>query len=209
MVSVLPAVSGLTVNAANHIIDFGVWVAVAAGVRVLIEELAARYYPARLNAINPDEIPDPPMAQKIFALAVKYVMWIVFTGALVGPGWQVWVGSALFLLPSVISWFQDRFPNFPVLWRVLPTGVPGLAFSILLASFTTALVTNLIGVSEELMQWSFVLLPLPMLVYSLLGMFARHGVTEDEDRPVKRFKWVYRLGGAVMMYFTLQLVGII
>lgn len=209
MVSVLPAVSGLTVNAANHIIDFGVWVAVAAGVRVLIEEFAARYYPARLNTINPDEIPDPPLAQKIFALAVKYVMWIIFTGALVGPGWQVWVGSALFLLPSVISWFQDRFPNFPVLWRVLPTGIPGLAFSILLASFTTALVTNFIGVSEELMQWSFVLLPLPMLVYSLLGMFARHGVTEDEDRPVKRFKWVYRLGGAVMMYFTLQLVGII
>jgi hypothetical protein len=34
-------------------------------------------------------------------------------------------------------------------------------------------------------------------------------MTEDEDRPVKRFKWVYRLGGAVMMYFTLQLVGII
>jgi hypothetical protein len=79
----------------------------------------------------------------------------------------------------------------------------------LLASFTTALVTIFIGISEDLMQWSFVLLPLPMLVYSLLGMFARHGMTEDEDRPVKRFKWVYRLGGAVMMYFTLQLVGII
>jgi hypothetical protein len=136
-------------------------------------------------------------------------MWIVFTGALVGPGWQVWVGSALFLLPTVISWFQDRFPNLPVLWRVLPTGIPGLAFSILLASFTTVLVTNFIGVSAELMQWSFVLLPLPMLVYSLLGMFARQGVDEDEDRPVKRYKLLYRIGGVVMMFLTLNLVGII
>ncbi len=209
MISVLPAVSGLTVNAANHVLDFGVWIAVAAGVRVLLEEFAARYFPARLNTINPDEIPDSPLVQKGFALLVKYAMWIIFTGALVGPSWQAWVGSALFLLPSVISWFQDRFPNFPVLWRVLPTGIPGLAFSIVLASFTTALVTSWIGVSAELMQWAFVLLPLPMLVYSLLGMFARHGVTEDEDRPVKRFKWVYRIGGAVMMYLTLQLVGII
>jgi hypothetical protein len=209
MVSVLPAISGLTLNAANHVLDFGLWIAVAAGVRVLLEEFSARYYPARLNAINPDEIPDSPLIQKIFALAVKYAMWIVFTGALVGPGWQVWVGSALFLLPTVISWFQDRFPNLPVLWRVLPTGIPGLAFSILLASFTTVLVTNFIGVSAELMQWSFVLLPLPMLVYSLLGMFARQGVDEDEDRPVKRYKLLYRIGGVVMMFLTLNLVGII
>jgi hypothetical protein len=209
MVSVLPAISGLTLNAANHVLDFGIWIAVAAAVRVLLEEFAARYYPARLNAINPDEIPDSPLGQKIFALAVKYAMWIVFTGALVGSGWQVWVGSALFLLPTVIAWFQDRFPNVPVLWRVLPTGIPGLAFSIVLASFTTVLVTNFIGVSAELMQWSFVLLPLPMLLYSLLGMFARQGRDEDEDRPVKRYKLLYRIGGVVMMILTLRLVGII
>jgi uncharacterized membrane protein len=84
-----------------------------------------------------------------------------------------------------------------------------LAFSILVASFTTAWLTTLLGVSAELAQLSFVILPLPMLLLSVLGMFGRHGVTEDEDRPVKKLKWVYRLGGIVMMYFTLNLVGII
>jgi hypothetical protein len=48
-----------------------------------------------------------------------------------------------------------------------------------------------------------------MLVYSLLGMFARQGVDEDEDRPVKRYKLRYRIGGVVMMFLTLNLVGII
>jgi hypothetical protein len=48
-----------------------------------------------------------------------------------------------------------------------------------------------------------------MLAFSLLGMFARQGVDEDEDRPVKRYKYVYRIGGVLMMFFTLQLVGII
>jgi hypothetical protein len=209
MVSILPAVSGLTVNAANHVADFGVWVAAAAVVRVILEEFVARYFPARLNAINPDEVPEPPLAQKAVALATKYGIWVIFTGALIGPSWQSWVGSALFLLPTVISWYQDRFPNVPLLWRVIPTGVPGLAFSILLASFTTALVTSWLGLNPELMQWAFVLLPLPMLAFSLLGMFARQGVDEDEDRPVKRYKYVYRIGGVLMMFFTLQLVGII
>jgi hypothetical protein len=209
MVSVLPAVTGLTVNAANHVLDFGVWVAVAALARVVLEEFVARYYPARLNAINPTEIPEPPLAQKASALAVRYGLWVMFTGALIGPGWQSWVGSALFLLPTIIGWYQDRFPNVPLLWRIMPTGIPGLAFSILVASFTTAWLTTIIGVSAELAQLSFVILPLPMLILSLIGMFARHGATEDEDRPVKKLKWVYRLGGIVMMYLTLNIVGII
>ena len=209
MVSVLPAVTGLTVNAANHVIDFGVWVAVVAALRVILEEFVARYYPARLDAINPTEIPDPPMIQKASALAVRYAIWVLFTGAIIGPGWESFVGSALFLVPTVIGWYQDKFPNIPLIWRIMPTGIPGLAFSILVASFTTAWLTTLLGVSAELAQLSFVILPLPMLSLSVLGMFGRHGVTEDEDRPVKKLKWVYRLGGIVMMYFTLNLVGII
>ncbi len=209
MVSVLPAVTGLTVNAANHVADFGVWVAVVAAARVILEEFVARYYPARLDAINPTEIPDPPMVQKASALAVRYAIWVLFTGAIIGPGWESFVGSALFLVPTVIGWYQDRFPNVPLIWRIMPTGIPGLAFSILVASFTTAWLTTLLGVSAELAQLSFVILPLPMLLLSVLGMFGRHGVTEDEDRPVKKLKWVYRLGGIVMMYFTLNLVGII
>jgi len=209
MVSVLPAVTGLTVNAANHVLDFGIWVAVVAALRVFLEEFVARYYPARLDAINPTEIPDPPMIQKISALAVRYAIWVLFTGAIIGPGWESFVGSALFLVPTIIGWYQDRFPNVPLIWRIMPTGIPGLAFSILVASFTTAWLTTLLGVSAELAQLSFVILPLPMLLLSVLGMFGRHGVTEDEDRPVKKLKWVYRLGGIVMMYFTLNLVGII
>jgi hypothetical protein len=209
MVSVLPAVTGLTVNAANHVADFGVWIAVVAALRVVLEELVARYYPQRLDTINPTEIPEPGMLQKSTALAIRYGFWVLFTGAIIGPGWESFVGSALFLVPTIIGWYQDRFPNVPWLWRIMPTGVPGLAFSILVASFTTAWLTTLMGVSADLAQLSFVILPIPMLLLSVLGMFARHGVTEDEDRPVKKLKWGYRIGGIAMMYFTLKLVGII
>lgn len=163
MVSVMPAISGLTLNMANHVTEFGLAIAIAAVFRVLLEEGAARYFPARLNQINPTEVPDSPLAQKASALLVRYGIWVVLSGAIVGFGWQAFVGSALFLLPTVIGWFQDKFPNVPFLWRILPTGVPGLAFTILVASSTSALLAIWLGATPAYAEFSFVRIPLPLL----------------------------------------------
>jgi hypothetical protein len=48
-----------------------------------------------------------------------------------------------------------------------------------------------------------------LLVLSLLGMFGRHGASPDEDRPVKNYKWLYRVGGVFILIVTLKLAGVI
>jgi hypothetical protein len=209
MVSGLPALAGLTLAVANHVQDFALAIAAAALVRVGLEEFAARYYPARLNRINPDHLPEPPMIQMVVSLAIKYAVWIVVGGALIGDGWQLWVGSALFLVPTVIGWFQDKFPNYPAIWRILPSGVPGLALSLIVATVTTAVTGAILGAVPALASWSFVILPLPLLALSLLGMFGRHGRDEDELKPAQRNVWVYRVGGVLMLVVTLKLAGVI
>jgi hypothetical protein len=163
MVSGLPALAGLTLDAANHVMDFALGVGAAILIRVALEELAARGYPARLNKINPDEIPDPSLIQKTIVLFIKYGVWVFIGGALIGPSWQVWVGSALFVFPTVVGWFSDRFPNSPWLWRILPTGVPGLAFTLLVASVTAGTVGAVLGDDPNVGQWSFLILPMPLL----------------------------------------------
>ena len=209
MISTLPALAGSTLAVANHVNDFALAIAVAAFLRVFIEEAAARFYPARLNAINPDEIPDPPMIQKVIALSIKYAIWVFVSTALMGASWQIWVGSALFLLPAVVSWFADSFPNSPTLWRFLPQGIPGLALSLLVATLTTSIVGAWLGATPELAQWAFVILPMPLLVLSTLGLFGRHGGDRYDDRPVKQSVWVYRIGGVIMLLVTFKLAGII
>jgi hypothetical protein len=81
------------------------------------------------------------------------------------------------------------------------------------SSATTAIVGAAIGASTELGKWSFLILPLPLLLLSTLGLFGRHGRIlpngEKEDRPIKNHKWVYRLGGIVVMFFTLKLAGVV
>jgi hypothetical protein len=209
MVSSLPALAGLTLPVANHVLDFALAISLAALLRVWFEEAAARLFPARLDAINPTEIPEPGLLQKIIVLGIKYLIWVIIGGALIGPSWQVFAGSALFLFPTVLGWFADRFPNSPRLWKLLPSGLPGLVTSLVVASGTSAVVAAIFGVVPTLAQWSFLIIPMPMLVLSILGLFGRHGANEDDEKPAKAHIWVYRLGGLVMFIITLKLTGII
>jgi hypothetical protein len=209
MISVLPAVTGFTSAAANHVVDFGIAIAVAAAVRVVFEEFVAHSFPKRLDRITPTFVPEPPLIQKVSALTVKYLLWVLVSGALIGPGWQVWIGSALFLLPTIVKWYEERFPNVPLLWKIIPSGIPGLAFSMLVAAATTAAVANFTGNNPEFAQWNFVLLPLPLLFVSLLGMFGRSGRNSKDLKFSQQNVWVYRLGGIAMFVITLWLAGII
>jgi hypothetical protein len=69
------------------------------------------------------------------------------------------------------------------------------------------------GQNPALGQWSFVILPIPMLAITVLGWFGRHGAIDadgnEEIRPGKRNKWLYRIGGIAVMFFTLKLAGVI
>jgi hypothetical protein len=213
MVSGLPALAGLTLDAANHVTDFALFIAGAIIVRVALEEFAANSFPARLDKINPDALPSQSKRQKAIVLAIKYAVWVFIGSALIGPSWQIWAGSALFMTPAILGFFKERLPNSTKLWKILPTGIPGLALTLFVSSATTAIVGSVIGATAELGKWSFLILPLPLLLLSTLGLFGRHGRTlangEKEDRPVKGNKWVYRIGGVVVLFLTLKLAGVI
>jgi hypothetical protein len=77
-----------------------------------------------------------------------------------------------------------------------------------IAGVTGFVASQLFGASPELASMSFVLLPIPMLVLDILGLFGRHGETESEERPVKKAAWLYRIGGVAMFLITLKLAGL-
>jgi hypothetical protein len=193
---------------ANHVLLVGLVTAAAAFVRVLIEEFVASAYPQRLDKLTPNEIPESSKTQKYISLAFRFALWNFMVAGVLGNTWQLWVGSALLLVPSVVSWYQEHIPNSPTLWRILPTGIPGLAFSLSVISWLTAALSNLVINSEQLTRWAFAILPMPILLFSLLALMGRHGEDIHEVKPTKRNKLVYRLGGAVMLAITMRLAGI-
>jgi hypothetical protein len=208
-VLLVPALSGLNHPVANHVADFGFFIAISAAARVLLEELATKGFPQRLNTINPSRIPESPGFQQFVAIAFSYAVWVFLTGALVGNVWQIYVGSFLFLFPTVLGKFQDRFPNVVWLWHILPQGLPGLVFALTIATATTALVMDILGLNPAFAAWNMVLLPLPLLLLALAGMFGRHGATEDQVRFSQRHPVVFRVGGVVVFIAALRLMGVI
>jgi hypothetical protein len=155
-------------------------------------------------------VPSTYPGHRYVALILRVVIFIFVTAALMGNEWQVWAGSILFALPTALGWISHRWPNVPWLWRILPQGVPGLAFTLIVAQATSVAVGMIFGDSPDIALWSFALLPIPLLLLSILGMFGREG-EEGEIRFVKREKyvWLYRLGGIVMLVLTLKLAGVI
>jgi len=210
MIATLPALAGTTLVIENHTNDFALAVAGAIMLRVILEEAVARFFPQRLDTLHPTDVDETDPPQKWISVAFRLAVFIFVTAALMGNVWQVWVGSALFILPTIIGFYSDRFRNFPWIWRLLPTGIPGLAFTLLVASATTWVVGTWFGTSPDLALWSFALLPIPMLVLAVLAMLGREGA-ENEVRCVQRpqYKWVYRVGGIVMLVVTMNLAGII
>lgn len=213
LVGGLNALAGVNLEISTHATQFGFAVAIAMAGRVLFEEAAARWFPERLNAINPDEIDDPSILQRSVSLALKFVVWMLLAGALLGFSWQVWVGAALTILPSIAGWFSHRFPNFPWLWRILPQGLPALFVSLAVGALTAQLVKQAVGDVPALAAWTSLIIPLPLLALSVAGMFARHGNVDaegvEEERFSKRHAWIYRVGGVVVFVAVLRLAGLI
>jgi hypothetical protein len=210
MISILPALAGTTMAVANHVNEFAVAIAVAITMRVVFEEYVARMFPARLDVLHPTDVSDPVPAQKWISVAFRLSIFVFVTAALMGNVWQVWVGSALFILPTILGFYAHKFKNYPWIWRVLPTGIPGLAFALIVASVTTSIVGSWFGSTPDLALWSFALLPIPMLGIAILAMIGREG-NEGEVRWIRRpgFKWVYRVGGVFMLLATMELAGVL
>jgi hypothetical protein len=210
MVATLPALGGRTLVVANFATEFSIALAITIAIRILLEELAARGFSKRLDTINPTEVPSTSQVQKVISTILRLFIFVFVTAAFMGNVWQVWVGSFIFILPNILSWFQDRFPNFPVLWRVLPQGVPALALTLIVSSFSAGVISGWLEGNPEYPQYLFMLLPIPVFLIGLLGMFGREG-NEGEERPIMnpKLRWVYRIGGIGMLVWTMSLAGVI
>jgi hypothetical protein len=206
-VSSLPAIAGTTLVVANHVADFALATTIAVAVRVLIEALIARVNP---DAVLDTALPKTSWAQRVISWLLRFGLFALVAGAIFGYNGYVLIGTFLFVLPTALQWFADKMPNSVALWKALPTGLPGLNLLLLIAGFTSAWAAGAFT-GEFAAAQAFMVLPVPLLVLAILGLFGRHGQTPDAPRPVlsERMVWVYRIGGIIMFVLSLKLMGIV
>jgi hypothetical protein len=206
----LPALTGLTVPAANHVESFQLIATIAIAARIVIEGVAARHYPQRMDRLAPDNVPEPPKAQVRTVLVLKYLLYVFIASAFLGFGAEVWIASALFMVPTLLDFVRDKFPVFPVIWRLLPVGIPGLAMILGLEILLEGALSSVFGDNENFSTiFIFSLIGLIILL-TLLGILGREG-KENETRIFDRpgYRWVARLGGIVTFVALFQFTNML
>ena len=205
LVGAVSALAGASVSISEHSQSIGLMVAAIATIRVLLEELAAAGFTARLEHINPTEVDGPSKLQTWFSLLVKYAVLCYMLAPIVGSGWQLWVGAFVIFFPSLVGQFDLQLPTSKFVWQIIPSGLVALTIASLIAGWSGTLVEMLFGDLENFKDLSFVLSPIPVIALSLLAMFA-----EPSQRFYEKLggsKIIYVIGGIAIYFWTLDVSG--
>ncbi|HUY85477.1 MAG TPA: hypothetical protein VMU77_00065, partial [Acidimicrobiales bacterium] len=198
MIGALPALSGIDfpiVESANHIAFIVGFLIIG---RYVVESIAAHFYPERLAACAPSKMDGATKTQQGISNCIKTLIFVFFAVAYLGNVWELYVGAALFLIPSLISTYADSLPNFEKLVKFMPAGMIKLVGMMCIGNLFATFVHDHISAPAEFLALGSVILGLPGLVLGLVGNVAREGDTF-------KLNWFYRLGGIGVVAFGVLL----
>lgn len=199
LVSGVPAFAGASVPLADSATTIVAWVTGAAIVRIGLEELAAAAFSGRLDHVNPTEVTGPGRVQQWLSLALKYAVLALMIGDMVGWGWHLWVGSVIIFLPGILGLVLPELPKSRILTQLIPGGLAALLVATLIGNWSSEAVSSLFGSLPNYGELSFLLIPLPVIVLAIVGMFAADG---DKWYRVRGLIAVYVVGGIAVFAVT-------
>ncbi|MEV6926313.1 MBG domain-containing protein [Dactylosporangium sp. NPDC051485] len=170
--------------------------------RIALETVAAWAYPQRLGEVRPEKLPKPGAVQRLAAIGLRTAVFVFVSVSFLGAPWQLWAGTVLFIVPQVLSVYEDKFPNRPKLFRVLPKRIVKTVFMILIGTLASLALAKLIHDPESRIVNGFVLLTLPGLAFSLIELFGREGETKEQSWPREL------AGGAVVAIGIVAALGV-
>jgi hypothetical protein len=129
-----------------------------------------------------------------------------------GLSWQLWVALGLFVAPLLMGLIKNKLPNVPILYQLIPVGIPSIIFMTILGKFYSGWVDSLQITAEDKARTIFLIMSIPGFVFMILKSFGRKPRTGDERwymRP--QFEYFYKLMGPIFliiaMGMTLGVVG--
>lgn len=171
----LPGLARLDLPIADRAGSIALMVLAALAVRMVIETVAAHWYPSRLVVVQPSDMRPPSNAQRLVAHASVLAIFVFVAISYLGSCWQLYVGGALFILPKVLHLFADRLPSSERIHAVTPRGIVGIVLMLLVGAVVGAIVLGQFSAGQEAIRNAFVLLSLPGLALALLEVFGREG----------------------------------
>lgn len=177
-------------------------------IRLACEDLAHNLAPARIEYLSAPKVRTMDSYYLLVSIGVKTAIYLFFMYGFLQFSWQGLVAVAFLVTPQIIKLYGDRIPNFPLLFQIIPGGVPGTVFTALLGIAISKWVNMLPLVAEDKSRTIFVLVGIPGFILSMLKIFGR-SPKDGDVRWYRRPKYnlLYRPAGVVMFFAALSLVS--
>ena len=173
-------------------------------IRMFAEDMATYFYPQRLGK-NVIEFGAPGKVQQLFSLVGKSFMFLLVTQSFVGLNLQLIIGTIFFAIPILIKIVMgNRLPKVKYLSYILPKGTIRLIVMTISGTLCAEFSSQFFANPRDLLTWGFVILSVPGLVFSMMGLFAdeSHKLDWKKSNPGKL---VYLAGALVVFYLLSQI----
>lgn len=156
---------------------FGLVAGAAITSRYLLEWLALHFVATRLAFLTPA----PPQDERerfLSNLLIKGGLLLLFLSGIGGFTWQIFIASAILLLPTSLARVPLNWPNLPSRFQLGAVALPDLIFLFLTGVAISHWVNSLPLLASEKTKTILLLLSIATFVLSLPRLFARRAASE-------------------------------
>jgi hypothetical protein len=211
MVKGLNGFAHLNLPLANHALTCAVAGGAAIFIRYLIEEYVLRRNEHYLAFLSPKRVNEQSSLGKWLAFYFKSALFLFLAISFLGPTWHLWVALGLYILPMGIKVIQKNLPNSPLLFQLVPVGIPFVIFMWSVNRLYSQWVT---GYTQDLATQSrliFLFMAVPGILITTLKAFGRSPKEGDRRWYLRDTnKVLYRTTGPLLLLLAVGLtVGVI
>lgn len=200
----LNALAGVQLLITFHAKEIAWWTAVFVLVRMILEDFASYNYPVRISAIS-GEFRSQNTIHKVISLELKIFIFVELAMPFIGFNIKLLLGTILMAAPTIIGLtIGKRFPKFPILYRLMPTGAFKIVAMVFIGTFAASFIQALFTSPRTFLEWSFVVLAIPGLILSILGKMVKEPDVDWKRSPMGNA--VYRVLGILVFVLLIQIV---
>ena len=123
--------------------------------------------------IENQSLPEASRLQQVASLFVRTAVFIFVALIFIGNNWALWLGGGIYLVPKLVGLIDDAFPDFNAVHRFLPRGILKTVVMLFVAKWWGDLVADNVANPDDMVQYGFVLLGIPGLVFGAISWFGR------------------------------------
>ena len=213
LVNGLNGLAHLYLPLAKHADLLAIIAGASVATRYLIEELVINRSPNYLAYVSPKELHEHDAYPRFISWILRAFLYLFLSVSFFGLSWQLYIALGLFLFPLILSTVKDNFPNFPLLYQLIPTGIPAIIIMTIFGKFYGDWISTWNLPEADKSKMVFLYMAIPGFILTTLKAFGRSAKAGDQrwymrDSMNIFYKIVGPIAVAIAISMTMGIISV-